>query len=400
MRADRPAAVRARRRSGARSGPGRSSAVGGAVPAAAGPAGTVRSGNAARPRGPREPGARRRNAPAAEKCELCATEVPDEHGHIADLEAASLLCACRACYLLFTRPVAGRKKYVAVPDRYLADPGRVMSPAEWDQLEIPVGLAFFLRSSREDGELAGFYPSPAGVTECQLDLQRWAQLVASYPLLGAPAPDVEAALISRSDSGVEYFLVPIDACYELAGRMRLHWRGFDGGTEARESIAAFLDGVRRAAARPVQPGGLRWLNSSLTAPAHARTSLPWCRRCSSRCGSARRSGQRVEAIALRCQIRIEPARRRYADDEAERLNDLFGETQRWADTLKPLQFTNVSIMVPGFTGSTDDRPAGPAHLRHGDRRDPVLRRARRRRGSAAAAVQRDGLQHCGRQRCR
>ena len=65
------------------------------------------------------------------------------------------------------------------------------------------------------------------------------------------------------------------------------------------------------------------------------------------------TGQRVEAIALRCQIRIEPARRRYTDDEAERLNDLFGETQRWADTLKPVQFINVSIMVPGFTGSTE-----------------------------------------------
>lgn len=65
------------------------------------------------------------------------------------------------------------------------------------------------------------------------------------------------------------------------------------------------------------------------------------------------SGQRVEAIALRCQIRIEPARRRYTDDEAERLNDLFGDTQRWADTLKPVQFTNVPIMVPGFTGSTE-----------------------------------------------
>jgi hypothetical protein len=65
------------------------------------------------------------------------------------------------------------------------------------------------------------------------------------------------------------------------------------------------------------------------------------------------SGQRVEAIALRCQIRIEPARRRYSDAEAERLNDLFGDTQRWAETLKPVQFTNVSIMVPGFTGSTE-----------------------------------------------
>jgi hypothetical protein len=65
------------------------------------------------------------------------------------------------------------------------------------------------------------------------------------------------------------------------------------------------------------------------------------------------TGQRIEAIALRVQIRIEPARRRYNEAEAERLNDLFGETQRWADTLKPVQFTNLSIMVPGFTGSTE-----------------------------------------------
>jgi Family of unknown function (DUF6084) len=65
------------------------------------------------------------------------------------------------------------------------------------------------------------------------------------------------------------------------------------------------------------------------------------------------TGQRIEAIALRCQIRIEPARRRYTPAEEERLNDLFGDTGRWADTLKPLQFATVSAMVPGFTGSTE-----------------------------------------------
>jgi Family of unknown function (DUF6084) len=65
------------------------------------------------------------------------------------------------------------------------------------------------------------------------------------------------------------------------------------------------------------------------------------------------SGQQVEAIALRCQIRIEPARRRYSAVEAERLNDLFGDTQRWADTLKPMQFSTVATMVPGFSGSSE-----------------------------------------------
>jgi hypothetical protein len=68
---------------------------------------------------------------------------------------------------------------------------------------------------------------------------------------------------------------------------------------------------------------------------------------------AETTGQRVDAIALRCQIRIEPTRRRYSDAEAERLNDLFGDTRRWAETLRPLQFTTVSIMVPGFAGSTE-----------------------------------------------
>jgi len=65
------------------------------------------------------------------------------------------------------------------------------------------------------------------------------------------------------------------------------------------------------------------------------------------------SGQQVEAIALRCQVRIEPARRRYTAAEAERLNDLFGDTQRWADTLRPMQFTTVATMVPGFSGATE-----------------------------------------------
>jgi hypothetical protein len=68
---------------------------------------------------------------------------------------------------------------------------------------------------------------------------------------------------------------------------------------------------------------------------------------------AETTGQPVDAIALRCQIRIEPARRRYSADEAERLNDLFGDTARWSDTLKPMQLTTVAAMVPGFTGSTE-----------------------------------------------
>ena len=227
----RPAA--AMRPASAASAPPAAPLVGSAVPAAA---------PATAPAGPADS--------APEKCELCAAEVPAEHGHVADLESATLICACRACYLLFTHGNAGRGRYKAVPDRYAYDPERSLPVTRWDQLDIPVGLAFFLYSSQR-GEVTGFYPGPAGATECRLDLRAWDELAADYPLLAAAAPDVEATLVSRTDGGVECFLVPIDACYELAGRMRLHWRGFDGGAEARASIESFLLDVRQRA-RPLR----------------------------------------------------------------------------------------------------------------------------------------------------
>ncbi|MFD9353378.1 DUF6084 family protein [Streptomyces sp. NPDC060031] len=64
-------------------------------------------------------------------------------------------------------------------------------------------------------------------------------------------------------------------------------------------------------------------------------------------------GARVHALALRCQIRIEPARRTYGAAEGEGLADLFGERSRWGATLQPVQFAQVSVMVPGFTGETE-----------------------------------------------
>ena len=178
---------------------------------------------------------------------MCREVLGERHGHVVDLEKRSLACTCRACYLLFTQSRAMQGRYRSVPDRYLTDSSRPLTAAEWDQFDIPVGLAFFLRSSQRD-EVAGFYPSPAGATECRLDLGAWARLAQAHPLLAAIEPDVEAAFISRTDGTVEHFVVPIDACYELAGRMRMLWKGFDGGTEAQQSIAEFLGNVRSRAA--------------------------------------------------------------------------------------------------------------------------------------------------------
>ena len=65
------------------------------------------------------------------------------------------------------------------------------------------------------------------------------------------------------------------------------------------------------------------------------------------------SPEPVHAVALRCQIMIEPQRRRYEPSEQERLTELFGETPRWGDTLRPFLWTNVGMTIPGFTGGTD-----------------------------------------------
>jgi uncharacterized protein DUF6084 len=65
------------------------------------------------------------------------------------------------------------------------------------------------------------------------------------------------------------------------------------------------------------------------------------------------TGEPVHAIALRVQLRIEPNRRRYNSDEAHRLDDVFGDPSRWADTMRPMQFAHAAVMVPSFAGSVE-----------------------------------------------
>lgn len=59
----------------------------------------------------------------------------------------------------------------------------------------------------------------------------------------------------------------------------------------------------------------------------------------------------IQSVVLRCQVRIEPARRRYAAAEQERLLDLFGTPERWGQTLRPMLWTHASAVVPPFAGT-------------------------------------------------
>ncbi len=65
------------------------------------------------------------------------------------------------------------------------------------------------------------------------------------------------------------------------------------------------------------------------------------------------SGETIHAIALRCQVRIEPQRRRYERADESGLRALFGDRDRWVDTLKPFLWMQCSSMVQGFTGITE-----------------------------------------------
>jgi hypothetical protein len=180
-----------------------------------------------------------RPAPADyERCEMCGAAIADEHGHVVDVRSRTLKCTCRPCYLLFTHDDA-ELHYRSVPERYLAFPDVALSAGQWDDLSIPVGVAFFFRHSTL-GQMVAFYPSPAGATESELPLDAWDGIVAANPELAVLQPDVEAVLLRKQGESFDCYLVPIDTCYELVGHLRRLWRGFDGGQDVHRRMDAFF----------------------------------------------------------------------------------------------------------------------------------------------------------------
>jgi len=172
-----------------------------------------------------------------ECCDLCGVAIEERHAHLVDLETKSLRCTCRPCALLFSAAGAGAR-YRAVPER--AEPLDVaLADTEWHRLQIPVAIAFFFRSTAADRAVA-FYPGPAGATESLLPLEDWESLAARHLRVAELVPDVEALLIRKREVGFDGYIVPIDRCYELVGRMRRTWRGLDGGEEVHREIERFF----------------------------------------------------------------------------------------------------------------------------------------------------------------
>jgi len=184
---------------------------------------------------------RDRRSARPERCDLCGTPVAARHGHVVDTGRRSLLCACRACFLLCP---AGEARYRAVPDRYLWDPRRPIARLDWRGLGIPVRFAFFVHCGTR---VTAFRPGPAGAAEAPLPPGLWAELAAAHPLLATAEPDVEAIVFRGRGWGTDCFLVPVDVCYRLAGVVRRYWTGCDGGAELHERVGELFAEIEQRA---------------------------------------------------------------------------------------------------------------------------------------------------------
>ena len=175
-----------------------------------------------------------------ERCTLCNAELADEHAHLVDPETRRLVCACGACALLFSDRATGRFRRVPRGLRFLPD--FRLTDAAWDDLGIPIDLAFFLDSTPAEGIIA-VYPSPAGATEVPIAPASWEALAADNPWLRDLEPDVEALLVNRVAGESACYRVGIDECYRLVGLIRTRWRGLSGGQDVWAEIGRFFAGL-------------------------------------------------------------------------------------------------------------------------------------------------------------
>ena len=179
---------------------------------------------------------------AAERCDICHTTVPGDHRHLLHLVDRRLVCSCEACWALYS----GNPEYRPTGMRTLWLDGFRCDEETWAAFRIPIGLAFFMRSTVTESVVA-FYPSPAGATESELSLDAWAALVAANPALEHLDTDAEALVVNRLADPPQYAILPIDQCYALVGLIKSRWEGISGGDAIAQAVPEFFAGVRARA---------------------------------------------------------------------------------------------------------------------------------------------------------
>jgi len=74
------------------------------------------------------------------------------------------------------------------------------------------------------------------------------------------------------------------------------------------------------------------------------------------------ANETIQSISLNCQLQLQPLSRAYSALEEARLLDLFGEHERWGQTMKPLHWTNLVVKIPPFSGETTEELSLPCSL--------------------------------------
>jgi hypothetical protein len=178
-----------------------------------------------------------------EVCELCSAGLSQNHRHLLEVSRGRIVCSCDPCAFRFQSVIGSR--YKLIPQETWYFPKFSLADEEWEGLALPINLAFFAYSTPE-GRVKAFYPSPAGATESLLPLDTWDVLVDRNPELKQMSADVEAFLANRVREP-EYYILPIDLCFELVGLIRINWRGFSGGEEAWKEVDAFFARLKSSA---------------------------------------------------------------------------------------------------------------------------------------------------------
>jgi hypothetical protein len=150
----------------------------------------------------------------AERCDLCAAPVPDEHAHLYDTGEEQVRCACGPCSVLFADSGAGEGRHRLVPRR---------------RIRLP----------RVDTEVLG--PSPAGAMRWEVDAAAWQRMVAACPQLASVAPDVEALLVNTVHGLDHHWIVPVDDCYRMVAVVRREWQGLSGGGRVWPAVERFFE---------------------------------------------------------------------------------------------------------------------------------------------------------------
>jgi hypothetical protein len=177
-----------------------------------------------------------------ELCEICESRISEDHRHLLELGERRILCACEPCIAMRS----GVDNYCPVGTRTVWLDDFDFPDDLWAAFQLPIGLAFFLRSSGTNSVVA-LYPSPAGATESELHLESWQSLVARNPILEQLDADGEAFVVNRMTAPAEHAIVPIDECYRLVGLIKSNWTGISGGNAISDAVPLFFQHIRRKA---------------------------------------------------------------------------------------------------------------------------------------------------------